>query len=68
MRSGFAPKDLAQTYTGQGRKQEAQAQKEIVQTIRKDSSDRAADAPDPSKFFQTRPPQGWQRSLVGDDA
>jgi predicted Zn-dependent protease len=54
-----AHKDLAQSYTALGRKQEAQAQQEIAQAIQKESPDKAAEAPDPCKLFQTRPPQDW---------
>jgi predicted Zn-dependent protease len=54
-----AHKDLAQTYAALGRKQEAQAQKEIAQAIQKDSPNQGAEAPDPAKLFQTRPPQDW---------
>ena len=54
-----AHRDLAQSYTALGRKQEAQAQKAIAQAIQKDSPDQGAEAPDPGKLFQTRPPQDW---------
>ncbi|HXB73485.1 MAG TPA: tetratricopeptide repeat protein [Candidatus Acidoferrales bacterium] len=54
-----AHQDLAQSYTALGRKQEAQAQQEIAQAIRKESPDKGAEAPDPGKLFRTRPPQDW---------
>jgi predicted Zn-dependent protease len=58
-RSIEAHKDLARSYTALGRKQEAQAQTDIAQAIQKDSTDKAAEAPDPGKLFETRPPQDW---------
>jgi predicted Zn-dependent protease len=54
-----AHKDLAQSYAALGRKQEAQAQNEIAQAIQRDSPDKAAEAPDPARLFQARPPQDW---------
>jgi predicted Zn-dependent protease len=57
--SAEAHQDLAQSYAALGRKQDAQAEKEIAQAIEKESSDKGAEAPDPGKLFRTRPPQEW---------
>jgi tetratricopeptide (TPR) repeat protein len=54
-----AHQDLAQSYASLGRQQEAQSQREIAQAIQKDSPDKGAEAPDPRRLFQTRPPQDW---------
>jgi tetratricopeptide (TPR) repeat protein len=54
-----AHRDLAQSYTALGRKQDAQAQMEMAQTIEKEAGKQSEDAPDPRRLFQTRPPQEW---------
>jgi tetratricopeptide (TPR) repeat protein len=54
-----AHEDLAAFYAALGRKQEAQTHREAAEAIRKKSSEKQDEAPDPRRLFQTRPPQEW---------
>jgi tetratricopeptide (TPR) repeat protein len=57
--SAEAHRELAQSYAALGRKQDAQAEKEIAQAMEKESPGKGDEAPDPGRLFRTRPPQEW---------